>query len=74
MGGSQVSKLVRNVPIVNSLEMSPFFEFVVVGLRPEAEPVRAKRKGAVQTVALPQLLAACFYNFAATDGPAWRVF
>jgi hypothetical protein len=42
-----VSKLVRNVPIVNSLEMSPFLSCCEFGLRPEAEPVRAKRKGAV---------------------------
>ena len=36
-----LSKLVRNVPIVNSLEMSPFQVVVAFGLRPEAEPVRA---------------------------------
>jgi hypothetical protein len=33
-----VSKLFRNVPIVNYLEMSPFVFGVLVGMRTEAKP------------------------------------
>jgi hypothetical protein len=33
-----VSRLIRNVPIVNYLEMSPFVVDVVVGMRTEAKP------------------------------------
>jgi hypothetical protein len=72
-----LSRLVRNVPIVNLLEMSPF---CVVVFRLEcalqrSPVVRAKRKCVFQPEALRSTgglepVASCFYNSAATDGLA----
>ena len=71
-----VPKLDRNVPIVNSLEMSPFC-VVVFSLEcalKRSPVVRAKRKGVFQRAALrspgSEPVASCFGNPAATDGLA----
>src|SRR5215467_13607900 len=65
-----MSKLFRNVPMLSSLEVSPFafrlvFVFVVVGLAwsaalrsPEGGALRAERKGRPTTVARAECLAA----------------
>ena len=72
----EVSRLIRNVPILNLLEMSPFC-VVVFWLEcalQRSPVVRAKRKCAFQPEALRspglELVASCFYNPAATDGLA----
>ena len=71
-----VPKLDRNVPIVNSLEMSPFC-VVVFSLEcalKRSPVVRAKRKCVFQRAALRSPgsvpVASCFDNPAATDGLA----
>jgi len=76
MHSAILSRLNRNVPIVNLLEMSPFCVVVFwVECALELRPVvRAKRKCVFHPEALrsPGLepMASCVYNPAATDGLA----
>jgi hypothetical protein len=71
-----MSRLVRNVPILNSLEMSPS-SVVVLSLEcalKRSPVVRAKRKCVFQRATLrspgSEPVAACSYRPAATDGLA----
>src|SRR5208283_4171488 len=77
---STLSKLFRNVPILTSLEVSPFFDFVLVvccfvglarsvALRsPKGGALRAKRKARPTTVASPPRAAS---RRAAPPGRSW---
>jgi hypothetical protein len=74
-GGPEMSRLDRNVPIVNSLEMSPLGNVVVIaGVRTGAKPARAKRKCGFQRAAISPGAngrASFLGSAGATDGPSW---